>query len=118
MRRYILDGRRPVLCEDPLMWAKWFKNADRRILDAAVGDFTVTTMFRGLDFADYGKPQVFQTDIYDPDRWPISRFMNSSWEGAIAQNEAACAMLQYWAIKANEMLDQCISVYRRPKASQ
>lgn len=48
--KYILDdGGRPVPCEDPIAWARWFTAADRTIARDDVGPVSVSTVFLGVN---------------------------------------------------------------------
>lgn len=51
-------------------WAKWMGNHrdDRVIGRARIDDYIVSTIFLGLDFdfADDGRPQYWETKIFDP----------------------------------------------------
>lgn len=63
MRKWILQDRVPVPCDDLLEFARWFEQADRHIALTYLGDgVTVSTVFLGMDhnFGD-GPPLLFET---------------------------------------------------------
>ena len=79
--QYILDGHKPVVCEDLLKWAKWFKKADRRVARTQIGDVEISTVFLGLNHG-FGKTLIlFETMIFGgefgQDTWRYS-----TWEQA------------------------------------
>lgn len=47
--RYILDGHNPVPCEDTLQWGRWMEKQDRIVGLTTIGDYSVSTVFLGLD---------------------------------------------------------------------
>ena len=65
--KYILDGHKPVLCDDLMKWAKWFETADREVAKTSISDeITVSTVFLDLNhnYGD-GEPLLFETMIFD-----------------------------------------------------
>ena len=98
--KYILDGHKPVQCDDSMRWAEWFETADRHVAKTDIGVMVflvwlgklfrtkrfepvkVSTVFLGLDhrFGD-GPPLLFETmifgGVFDEDTWQYS-----TWEEA------------------------------------
>ena len=81
--KYILDGHKPILCDDLMKWAKWFETADRQIAKTSISDeITVSTVFLGLNhnYGD-GEPVLFETMIFGGELdEQIQRY--STWEEA------------------------------------
>lgn len=74
--RYILDEAGNVMpCPSLLEWAAWFETAGekRRLARDQVGDYTVSTVFLGLD---YGMPSQATNDPlhYQPVLWETAVF--------------------------------------------
>jgi hypothetical protein len=99
--KYILDeNHNPVVCDDPLEWAKCFEN-DRRIVAQTkgtvkvqgqnVGQITVSTVFLGLDhnFSADGPPLLFETMVFGG---PLDRAQErcATWDGAKQMHEKWC----------------------------
>jgi hypothetical protein len=89
--QYVLDGKKPVLCEDLGTWAKWFETVNRQVAQEERDGVRVSTVFLGLDhrFSGDGPPILFETMIFggrhdqDQDRY-------STWEEAEAGHAAMC----------------------------
>lgn len=65
---YKLVDRQPVRCSDPLQWALWFQNNDRRVRQTRVGPYEVSTIFLGLDHSwRKGPPVLFETMVFITD---------------------------------------------------
>ena len=78
---YVLDDNgEPRAVEDVNEWAAWFKNASRTIVGPhgmcarhvakdVVGDYTVSTIFLGLDhsFLGEGRPILWETMVFGPE---------------------------------------------------
>jgi hypothetical protein len=59
---YILDGKTPVVCEDPLQWSIWLGTADRRVALTRVANVEISTVCTGVDLNPLNNPpQVFET---------------------------------------------------------
>jgi uncharacterized protein YcfJ len=59
---YLLVGRDPVACDDPLAWARWFEKADRRVARTDIGDVAISTVFLGINHGSaFGRPLLFET---------------------------------------------------------
>lgn len=95
-RYYILNGREPVVCDDFMEWARFFDNIDnRRVLQADVGDWWVSTVFLGMDhrFGD-GPPLLFETMIFPRTGGERGEDVYcercSTYDEAEAQHDRAC----------------------------
>jgi hypothetical protein len=64
--RYILNGHKPVKCDDLMWWAWWFETADRQVADSIQGDVRVSTVFLGIDSSlfGHGPPELFETMVF------------------------------------------------------
>lgn len=63
--RYILNGHRPIPCDDLLKWAQWFETADRHVADDDVNGVRVSTVFLGADHRfGFGSPLLFETMVF------------------------------------------------------
>lgn len=66
--KYILKGKKPVVCRDVMKWAKWFeKSSEIRIVKQdKIGKFMVSTVFLGLDHSyGGGKKILFETMVFN-----------------------------------------------------
>ena len=67
---YIPDGHKAVECEDVLEWAAWYEVRDCRVAHDQIGDYEVSTVFRGLDanmrrrFDPCSPPLLFETMVF------------------------------------------------------
>ncbi len=87
--RYILEGKRPVPCDDLITWAKWLETAGskRRVGDTTVNGHRVSTVFLGLDhrFGCEGLPILFETLVFPDDTLTeVDGKRYCSWEDAEA----------------------------------
>ena len=75
--KYILHGTEPVLCNDLLTWAHWFKTAERQVARTEVAEgVTVSTAFLGFNYAGGdGPPVLFETMVF----WP-NNALDRAWE--------------------------------------
>jgi hypothetical protein len=64
-RLYILEGHKPVRCEDVTRWAEWFATATRVVCHEQVGNTQISTVFLGLDYQLVGEnpPRLFETMV-------------------------------------------------------
>lgn len=80
---YVLDGHKTILCPDPMMWAKWYETAERRVEHTTITeDIYVSTVFLGLNH-NYGSgpPLLFETMVFGGARdGDCSRY--STWDEA------------------------------------
>lgn len=62
---YILEGKRPIKTDSSMIWAKWFKTANRTVKKTTIGEVTVSTVFLGVEHGfSNGKPLLFETIIF------------------------------------------------------
>lgn len=96
---YILDGQRPVPCEDVSTWGRWCHETDRHVGLAIWGDpdgaevARVSTVFLGVDHGwSYGLPILFETMIFAPGLPDLdqTQWRAATWEEAAAFHEVAC----------------------------
>jgi len=92
--RYILDGHRPVECDDLMEWGQWMQTANRHVGDTTVGAASVSTVFLGLDHRfGPGAPILFETLIFGGERdGDGDRYM--TWEQAEAGHAKFVAELE------------------------
>ena len=66
--QYILVNRKPILCDDFMVWGRWFEKArctGRRVRQTYINDIRVSTVFLGLDHGwGEGEPILFETMIF------------------------------------------------------
>lgn len=93
MEKYILKGRKPVPCQDPIEWADWFSGSNRVVRQEKIGNACVSTVFLSIDhqFGD-GPPLLFETMIFGGDR-DGDTWRYSTWEEPEAGHAAAVALL-------------------------
>jgi hypothetical protein len=88
--KYILEGHKPVPCDDLIKWAEWIENAHRTgeiiVKSDMVKGAHVSTVFLGLDhgfrwFQQARRPLLFETIIFGG---PMAMYQNrySTWVGA------------------------------------
>jgi hypothetical protein len=83
---YILNGHKPVKCDDLMRWARWFETADRHVRDTARDDVRVSTVFLGLDHGWDGRPMLFETMLFvNGSSIDCERY--STWDEAEAGHE-------------------------------
>ena len=83
IEKYILDGHKPVPCENLMKWAHWMEKADRHVALTVIKNVRVSTVFLGINhtFGDSREPVLFKTMVFggsldqEMDRY-------SSWEDA------------------------------------
>lgn len=64
--KYILDENgNPKVCNELLVWAEWFENANRTIKKTKIGEVEVSTVFLGIDHSFGGDiPILYETMIF------------------------------------------------------
>jgi hypothetical protein len=88
MRHYILDGHKPVVVNDVVVWGRWMQTADRHVALDTVGDVRVSTVFLGLDHRfGPGSPVLFETMVFGG---PLDQEQNryATWDEALAGHHA------------------------------
>jgi hypothetical protein len=86
---FILDGKIPVRCPDMIEWGNWMETANRIVRREEVGDYTVSTVFLGIDHAfGGGVPILFETMVFSDGTSveDIGMRRCSTWEGAEKQH--------------------------------
>ena len=115
--RYILEGHRPVSCEDVFTWARWLDSADRHVALTVIGPLRVSTVFLGVDhsFGQGGAPLLFETMIFDGGKDSYQE-RYSTWEEAERGHRAAVEIAQQQLAKAEILLSGSKeSWHRRPR---
>ena len=100
--RYILVGKKPVLCNDIHVWANFFGDNARTVRKTEIGNKMVSTVFLGLDhnFMTDGPPILFETMIFSNDSFKVDdkddgfQVRYSTWEEAEAGHERVCEKLK------------------------
>ena len=65
---YILEDKTVKPIEDVLTWAKFVENGPRRVNKTKLPDGKwVSTIFIGVDLGFNGKPQTFETMVFERD---------------------------------------------------
>jgi hypothetical protein len=91
--KYILQGHKPIPCEDLLKWAEWYGKADRTVsrTENETGTVSVSTVFLGLNhnFFRSNPPILFETMIFGGKH---DGFQNrySTWEEAEEGHKKTC----------------------------
>ena len=90
---YILEGKKPVPCTDPVEWAKELRNIDRRRVDSTEkNDVKVSTVFLGADLIaafSGGDPVLFETRVFGgPLDEATARYL--TWEKAEVGHKDMC----------------------------
>lgn len=64
--KFILEGKKPVVCEDIMVWGKFMQDSNRIVKQENIGDTRISTVFLGLDhsFTHGGEPIIFETMIF------------------------------------------------------
>lgn len=67
MDHFILDGKDPVLANNPMMWVGWFETANRMVAKTVISpnEIEVSTVFLGLNHSfGWGAPLLFETLVF------------------------------------------------------
>lgn len=94
MKKYILEGRTPVLCDDIMKWGAQFEDIkSRRVAETTIGDARISTVFLGLDHNwGGGPPLLFETMIFGGEHdGYCERY--STWDEAERGHAAALALV-------------------------
>lgn len=96
--QYILNGKKPVPCDNPIAWSKWFDSADRHVAQTQVGEKLVSTVFLGLDHQFCWKPDappiLFETMIFVAGGNECGCWRDTTWDEAEARHWAIVALVQ------------------------
>ena len=95
---WYLDGHTPVSTDDPVKWAETFKSQDRRVAQTDVDQYSVSTVFLGIDHNWYpsGRPILFETMVFTDQEDPLDQWQARycTWEEAEAGHEAVVYKLR------------------------
>lgn len=105
-RTYILDDHTPVAC-DFLAWAGWFEVNERHVALTEIGEYTVSTVFLGLDhrYVYPGPPILFETMVSKKLHRPVWLDIQercSTWEEAEAQHERVAVRVREFVAAEEE----------------
>ena len=91
---YILEGKKPVKCDDITEWGKQMKYVNRIVSQTIYGDVKVSTVFLGIDDNyGFGKPMIFETMIFGGEHdMYIEKY--STWDEAVKGHEKACNLVK------------------------
>ena len=80
---YKLDGRTPVPCTAEELGA-WMQDADRTVALDTVDDWTISTVFLGIDheWSDDAPPLLFETMVFEGDSTTGVVWRYTTWEEA------------------------------------
>ncbi len=90
---YILDGNKPIPCNDLIQWGEWFGKADRNVGYDVRNDIQVSTVFLGLDHSfGHGPPLLFETMVFGGEHaQEMARY--STWEEAEKGHKEMCKIV-------------------------
>ena len=93
-KHYILEGHKAVPT-DLMTWAKAFESQDRKVAKTAIGDYSVSTVFLGLNH-QYGEgpPLLFETMVFGDGPLSEEQTRCTTWEEAEAMHEAMCELVR------------------------
>jgi hypothetical protein len=96
--KYILNGHKPIPCDDIIKWGKWFETGERTVAKDTIDNILISTVFLGLDhsFGNRGlldKPVLFETMIFggEHDQYQ-DRY--TSWEDAKKGHQKALKLVK------------------------
>jgi hypothetical protein len=127
---YKLVGREVVPCS-LMEWAEWFETAERHVALTPLDEYTVSTVFLGLDhrWSGDGPPIVFETMIYGPKqeisllgrKREVPEFLDyqeryCTYEQALEGHEAACAQVREWNKESEGLTARAIARAKEPRA--
>jgi hypothetical protein len=106
MKNFILQGKTPVIENDPMKWAAWFGSADRTVDRTEVDTFTVSTVFLGIDHSfGSGLPVLFETMVfsdYDEVEIPDTTRRYRTWSEAEQGHAEVIQLVEDWCTEALE----------------
>lgn len=105
-RLYILSGHHAVKAKNLLEWSIFMEKGDRRVALDEIEDFSVSTVFLGVDNASTaseaaeGDPSLFETAVFVGDSvvHTIQRYF--TWAEAEAGHQEVCDAMRAAAIEA------------------
>lgn len=96
MDKYILNGKKPVLCNDLIAWAVWYDKADRSVAQDKINGARISTVFLGTNH-NYGMvghtPILFETMIFGGP-YDEYQFRYHTWAEAEAGHQRVLAALR------------------------
>lgn len=94
MANYILSGHTPILEEDVIKWAQWYKKANRVVKKTDLpGGVRVSTVFLGIDHNFMGgTPLLFETMIFGGENNEFQE-RYSTWEEAEEGHQQAIELV-------------------------
>lgn len=85
LEHYILDGKEPKKIDSLEEWAKWFEEAENRLIAVTniSPEITVSTIFLGLDhnWSKSGPPVLFETMVFGYEDGDLTE-RTSTWDEA------------------------------------
>lgn len=64
-KKYILNGKTPVQCDDDIKWREWYIRAKRHVAKENLGKVVISTIFLGIDHGfNESKPVLFETMVF------------------------------------------------------
>jgi hypothetical protein len=104
--KYILDGHKPVPCDDLYEWGNWMQNADRQVAVAEIGPLRVSTVFLGLDHGWLSpEPILFETMIFG-DGSDSYQTRCATWDEAVRMHALAVDIAETRVAAAKRALGQ------------
>lgn len=91
---YILENKKPKVCNDIIEWGKWFNNRENKIVkQTTIQDVKVSTVFLGIDHSFIGgTPILFETMIFGGEHDDFQE-RYTTWEEAIEGHRKACELV-------------------------
>ena len=104
MRKYILKGKEPVLCDNLMEFGHWYETADRRVALTEMDDYEVSTVFLGFDHGwGEGDPVLFETMVFGAEGDALIGTMRySTWGEAEKGHAQVCEILQGAIARSHE----------------
>lgn len=96
MVRYILENKKPVVCEDLFEWGIFMEHGPKVVARTGFinSDVVISTVFLGINHQfSNGKPLFFETMVFNGEHDGYQTRC-STWEEAEAQHKVAIALLQ------------------------
>lgn len=87
---YVLDNRGEVVAEpDLIKWGAWMASPHaRRIAWSEIGEWTVSTVFLGINHSfGHGPPVLWETMVFGPKPWDQPQWRYTSREAAVSHHD-------------------------------
>jgi hypothetical protein len=95
---WYLEGHTPVSTDDVDEWGQAFKTQDRRVAQTTVDQYSVSTVFLGIDhnWLESGPPVLFETMVFTKQDDPLDLWLvrYCTWDEAEAGHAAVVYKLQ------------------------